>query len=52
MSLQQLADLAQRDRSFLSRIERGRSGARPETLRQIAMGLGVPVAAINREEVS
>lgn len=41
-----------RDRGHLSRIERGQAGASENTLRVIAEALAVPVAAINREEVS
>jgi transcriptional regulator with XRE-family HTH domain len=52
MSLRTLAELTRRDRGFLSTVERGTCGASEETLRRLAVALGVPVAAINREEVS
>lgn len=52
MSLRELAMRADLDRSFISRIERGRTGASEKTLRGIAAALHVPVAAINREELS
>ncbi|WP_353962750.1 helix-turn-helix domain-containing protein [Kitasatospora purpeofusca] len=52
VSLRQLATRAGLDRSFISRIERGESGASERSLREIAAALEVPVAAINREEMS
>jgi transcriptional regulator with XRE-family HTH domain len=52
MSLRTLADLARRDKGFLSTVERGLCGASEETLRRVAIALEVPVAAINREEMS
>ncbi|MGW4648108.1 helix-turn-helix domain-containing protein [Kitasatospora sp. NPDC004289] len=50
VSLRQLSALTGRDRGFLSRLERGLTGASDQTLRGIAVALNVPVAAINREE--
>ncbi|MFF2612656.1 helix-turn-helix domain-containing protein [Kitasatospora sp. NPDC058046] len=50
LSIRELARLAARDPSHLSRIERGLAGASQSALRQIAVALEVPVAAINREE--
>jgi len=50
VSLRELAVRTGRDRSFLSRVERGLSGASDTTIRDIAHALQVPVAAINREE--
>ncbi|MFJ5070190.1 helix-turn-helix domain-containing protein [Kitasatospora sp. NPDC088556] len=50
VSLRELALRTGRDRSFLSRIERGLAGASDETIRTIAKALNVPTAAINREE--
>jgi transcriptional regulator with XRE-family HTH domain len=52
VSLRELAMRAELDRSFISRIERGRTGASEKSLRGIAAALHVPVAAINREELS
>jgi transcriptional regulator with XRE-family HTH domain len=52
MSLRRMAQLARRDRGFLSEVERGLCGASDETLRRIAVALDLPVAAINREEMS
>ncbi|MFB7474012.1 helix-turn-helix domain-containing protein [Kitasatospora sp. NPDC056184] len=52
VSLRQLAARAGLDRSFISRVERGKSGASETSLRDIAAALDVPVAAINREEMS
>jgi transcriptional regulator with XRE-family HTH domain len=52
MSLRRLAHLTGRDRGFLSLVERGRAGASEDTLHRIAKALEVPVAAINREEMS
>ncbi|MFG2913294.1 helix-turn-helix domain-containing protein [Kitasatospora sp. NPDC048298] len=50
VSLRELALRTGRDRSFLSRVERGLAGASEETIRAIAAALAVPVAALNREE--
>ncbi|MFH8380685.1 helix-turn-helix domain-containing protein [Kitasatospora sp. NPDC018058] len=50
LSLREVAARTGRDVGFLSRLERGQSGASEETLRRIAAALTVPVAAINREE--
>ncbi|MFD7410652.1 helix-turn-helix domain-containing protein [Kitasatospora purpeofusca] len=50
LSIRRLAWLSSRDSSHISRIERGLAGASETALRQIAAALGVPVAAINREE--
>lgn len=52
MSLRRMSDLVKRSRGFLSQVERGLCGASEETLHRIAVALDVPVAAINREEVS
>ncbi|MER5356108.1 helix-turn-helix transcriptional regulator [Kitasatospora sp. NPDC002551] len=52
VSLRQLAMRSGLDRSFISRVERGESGASEKSLREIAAALDVPVAAINREEMS
>ncbi|MGE7432788.1 helix-turn-helix domain-containing protein [Kitasatospora sp. NPDC001175] len=50
LSLREVAARTSRDAGFLSRVERGESGASEDTLRRIAAALTVPVAAINREE--
>ncbi|MGW3072314.1 helix-turn-helix domain-containing protein [Kitasatospora sp. NPDC001132] len=50
VSLRELALRTGRDRSHLSRVERGLAGASEETIRAIAAALSVPVAALNREE--
>jgi transcriptional regulator with XRE-family HTH domain len=52
MSLRTLATKTGRDRGFLSLVERGRAGASEDTVRAIADALQIPVAAINREEMS
>ncbi|WP_159400882.1 helix-turn-helix domain-containing protein [Streptomyces sp. NRRL B-24484] len=52
LSIRRLGVLSTRDPSHISRIERGKAGASEEALRRIAGALGVPVAAINREEQS
>lgn len=46
MSLRVLASQTGRDRSHLSRLERGIAGASDETVKRIATALGVPIAAI------
>lgn len=51
VSLRSLAALTQRDRGFLSRVERGLCGASEDTLRAVADALSVPISAINREEL-
>ncbi|MFG3228166.1 helix-turn-helix domain-containing protein [Kitasatospora sp. NPDC048194] len=51
VSLRELALRTGRDRSHLSRVERGLAGASEETIRAIAAALGLPnAAALNREE--
>jgi transcriptional regulator with XRE-family HTH domain len=50
VSLRRLSALVGKDRGYLSKVERGLQGASEATLREIAVALNVPVAAINREE--
>lgn len=52
LSIPELAARVGRDRTYLWRVERGEAGASAETLRRLAEALEVPVAAINREELS
>ncbi|MFJ5923888.1 helix-turn-helix domain-containing protein [Kitasatospora sp. NPDC092948] len=52
LSLRVVASKARLSPGFISKVERGKARARQESLRRIATALGVPVAAINREELS
>lgn len=46
-----MAFKAGRSPGFISKLERGEAGASGETLSRVAAALGVPEAAINREEL-
>jgi transcriptional regulator with XRE-family HTH domain len=52
ISLRQLAGATGLHRSFISRVERGLSGAGDDSLRGIAAALAVSTKAITREEMS
>ncbi|MFI0827188.1 helix-turn-helix domain-containing protein [Streptomyces roseolus] len=52
MAVRALAASAGLHHTHLSRVERGEAGVGEANLRAIADVLGVPVAAINREELS
>ncbi|WP_198035295.1 helix-turn-helix domain-containing protein [Streptacidiphilus rugosus] len=52
LSLRHMAAVTERSRGFLSLVERGQAGASRDTLCRIADALEIPVAAINREEMS
>ncbi|WP_075779376.1 helix-turn-helix domain-containing protein [Streptomyces acidiscabies] len=50
LSIRHVAHHAECTPSHLSRLERGQVGMGEQGLRRIADAMGVPVAAINREE--
>jgi transcriptional regulator with XRE-family HTH domain len=50
MTLKQLADAAGIDLSNLSKLERGETGFRAETIARLSIALGVPEAALFTEE--
>ena len=52
LTLQELADLAGITYNSVWRLEHGKHGARPATLRKLAEALNVPVEELVEEEVA